>query len=601
MLPVISYKTGGDVTSAKSGKLNSVAEQAAAQLDSFGLPTAVVVWHEPYTDMSGADYAAASRQLLPIFKRGKLRVGPLLNGWLLDRQQDTFGTFCPDDLFQLWDWVGVDTYQSGTMSVSRRCHARRPDPGAGEVPRVAWLPEHAHGCGRVQRLDGRCGQGRRRCPADHAQRVVRLPVEQHRRCRRSADRRSVGGLPADPRRPSEREPRQPDPPSAARPGRLVPERSFTHEADLTAQYVALSRRHDRRGRSVGDSGCRTARPCLGGDGQEDPRPLNRATFSSGQRMVLEVQPPRTEAGVHGSHHRHPWAGVEADPRLESPAAVDRHCRGSGDGSVTAKVVRPDGRVVHDPDYHVRLHYTVHGLRGMRGPLVGMGAQKNWAQRLSEVGPGVAARRIFADLSVGATSQIKLVEEAHRAGMLPVISYEVGSDVAGAVNGKYNAVAQQAAAQLASYGLPTAVVFWHEPYGDMSGCGLRRREPAAAADLQARQPAGRSAAERVVAGPPGGHLRVVLPRRPVPAVGLGGHGHLPVRHTGRAPESPCPRAGSRRWRKFVASRGYPDMPLGVGEYNGWTAAAIEVPATPCSPRPTCGSAACGTTPVASARS
>ena len=70
--------------------------------------------------------------------------------------------------------------------------------------------------------------------------------------------------------------------------------------------------------------------------------------------------------------------------------------------------------------------------------------------------GLAARRIFADLANGATSQIKLVEEAHAAGMLPVISYKVGGDVAGAVNGEFNAVAEQAAAKLASYGRPTAV-------------------------------------------------------------------------------------------------------------------------------------------------
>jgi hypothetical protein len=116
MLPIISYKVGGDVAGAVSGKYNAVAQQAAAQLDSYGLPTAVTFWHEPYGDMSGADYAAASRQILPIFKRGELRVGPILNGWLLDNQLATFASFCPDDLFELWDWVGMDTYESGTAS-----------------------------------------------------------------------------------------------------------------------------------------------------------------------------------------------------------------------------------------------------------------------------------------------------------------------------------------------------------------------------------------------------------------------------------------------------------------------------------------------------
>ena len=115
MLPVISYKVGGDAAGAASGRFNAVAEQAATRLASFGLPTAVTFWHEPYGDMTGAQYVAASKQLLPIFKRGELRVGPLLNGWLLDNQVVDFASFTADELFELWDWFGIDTYESGTM------------------------------------------------------------------------------------------------------------------------------------------------------------------------------------------------------------------------------------------------------------------------------------------------------------------------------------------------------------------------------------------------------------------------------------------------------------------------------------------------------
>ena len=43
----------------------------------------------------------------------------------------------------------------------------------------------------------------------------------------------------------------------------------------------------------------------------------------------------------------------------------------------------------------------------------------WNVRASEVGAGVAARRIFADLARGATSQIRTIERAHADGMLPV--------------------------------------------------------------------------------------------------------------------------------------------------------------------------------------
>jgi hypothetical protein len=114
-LPVISYKVGGDVDGAVAGRFNKVARQAAAKLAAYDKPTAVTFWHEPYGDMSPAEYVAASKQILPEFKRGKLRVGPLLNGWLLDRQVSTFASYAPAGMFSIWDWFGLDTYESGTM------------------------------------------------------------------------------------------------------------------------------------------------------------------------------------------------------------------------------------------------------------------------------------------------------------------------------------------------------------------------------------------------------------------------------------------------------------------------------------------------------
>ncbi|QIG44399.1 hypothetical protein G5V58_17885 [Nocardioides anomalus] len=116
MLPVISYKVGGDAAGAASGRFDAAAEQAATKLASYGLPTAVTVWHEPYPDISGAQYAALSRRLLPIFRRGEVKVGPILNGWLLDRQTTTFASYAPDDLFRTWDWFGIDTYETGTAT-----------------------------------------------------------------------------------------------------------------------------------------------------------------------------------------------------------------------------------------------------------------------------------------------------------------------------------------------------------------------------------------------------------------------------------------------------------------------------------------------------
>jgi hypothetical protein len=130
LLPVVSYKCGGDIAGAKAGKFNAVAEQAAEKLASYGFPTAVTFWH-----------VAASKQILPAFKQGQLKVGPILNGWLLDNQQSLFASFAPDEMFDLWDWFGIDTYESGNAKPADRIPAlakfvssRRPDMplGVGE-------------------------------------------------------------------------------------------------------------------------------------------------------------------------------------------------------------------------------------------------------------------------------------------------------------------------------------------------------------------------------------------------------------------------------------------------------------------------------------
>lgn len=114
LLPVVSYKVGGDIAGAVDGRFNAVAERAAAKLASYRRATAVAFWHEPYGDMDASEYVAASKQILPAFRRGRLKVGPILNGWLLDNQVPAFAAFCPDELFELWDWFGIDTYESGT-------------------------------------------------------------------------------------------------------------------------------------------------------------------------------------------------------------------------------------------------------------------------------------------------------------------------------------------------------------------------------------------------------------------------------------------------------------------------------------------------------
>ena len=124
MLPVVSYKVGGDIAGAANGTFDAVATQAANYLASFAVPMSVTIWHEPMGDMSGAQFVAMQNRLVPKFKGvGQLKVGPILNGFLLTQpnQQpgqgvDEFTTFTSPTLMNLWDWFGIDTYQPGTIT-----------------------------------------------------------------------------------------------------------------------------------------------------------------------------------------------------------------------------------------------------------------------------------------------------------------------------------------------------------------------------------------------------------------------------------------------------------------------------------------------------
>ena len=116
MLPVISYKVGGDVAGALNGAYNAVAEQAAAKLASYGKPTAVTFWHEPNTDLSPADHVAASKQILPFFKRESCGSGRSSTGscsttrWTRSEPSPLMRCSACGTTF------GIDTYEGGSAA-----------------------------------------------------------------------------------------------------------------------------------------------------------------------------------------------------------------------------------------------------------------------------------------------------------------------------------------------------------------------------------------------------------------------------------------------------------------------------------------------------
>lgn len=102
-------------------------------------------------------------------------------------------------------------------------------------------------------------------------------------------------------------------------------------------------------------------------------------------------------------------------------------------------------------------------------VIGMSAPSSlWSQRLSEVGAcGIEARRIYADLSSAGATQRNLIGATIAAGMTPVVSFKVPSFTT-AGSGAYNAWADKAADQLDAYGVRILVGVWHEPSDDMTG-------------------------------------------------------------------------------------------------------------------------------------
>ena len=64
--------------------------------------------------MDPADFRAGSQKFVTLMKAPDIAVGPILNGWLLDNQVSTFASYTSPSLLSQWDFVAVDSYQSGT-------------------------------------------------------------------------------------------------------------------------------------------------------------------------------------------------------------------------------------------------------------------------------------------------------------------------------------------------------------------------------------------------------------------------------------------------------------------------------------------------------
>ncbi len=286
---------------------------------------------------------------------------------------------------------------------------------------------------------------------------------------------------------------------------------------------------------------------------------------------------RLDAGVE---HRGPRCG----PR--SPPSWERHGSSPSARGTTDCATEP-------LDYRVaRLRFTA-ARSSVGAALIGMSSlASEWEPGVARGGAGLKARRIFADLAGGPTQPDQAGRGGARRGHAAGDLVQGRWRRAGAVAGKFNAVAEQAAAKLASYGLPTAVTFWHEPYRRHDRASSTPRQPAAAADLQARRAARGPDPQRVAPRQPGRRRS----RRSAPTTcsicGTGSASTPTSPAPSRSPGEKKPADRIPALAAYLESRARTCRSASVST-TATPPRPSRRPVRPSSPPPTCGSAACGT--------
>lgn len=212
------------------------------------------------------------------------------------------------------------------------------------------------------------------------------------------------------------------------------------------------------------------------------------------------------------------------------------------------------------------------------PAIGMSAPVDqWSTRLDEVSPpGVDARRLFAELGSD-QGKVNIAKAEILAGRLPILSVKIpNNDWAGAAAGKYDALYIDLANRLQALPGKTVLVVHHEPIGDGS--------PADFVAMQVQlMPLARPLSNVIVGvilngfmwsarsqGYSDAEIEAWAPLRLRQAVEV----LAADTYHGGTMENPGEDAGVKiaRMSAWADRKGYV-KPLGIGEFNGLTAAAI----------------------------
>jgi len=213
-------------------------------------------------------------------------------------------------------------------------------------------------------------------------------------------------------------------------------------------------------------------------------------------------------------------------------------------------------------------------------IIGMSTEPGaYDDLLTRVGPdGVEARRIyFPDITAdgrGAAFQNDLLMDTINSGQMPVISYKVKS-ISGLINGSYDAALDATREYLNGLGVQVTATFWHEPHGDMAPADFRAASQRFVDHMKA---------PNVAVGPIlNGWLldsatntakfetymdNTLLTAWDFVAVDTYQDG------TNASPGTKMPGRAVTLLAAMLDRKGFPDKPIGVGEYNGLTADTVK---------------------------
>lgn len=217
----------------------------------------------------------------------------------------------------------------------------------------------------------------------------------------------------------------------------------------------------------------------------------------------------------------------------------------------------------DPEPPIPSQRTILGYSAKRA---------EWDQEMAKVGAeGITARRIFCDLGGGARDNEALIREAVADGMMPVLSYKVPS-ITGAISGSLDTVARQAGEFLASLGVPVRFVVWHEPNGDMTPSQFVALNLRLGPLLRSEDVEWGTFINGFLLNRREADFQAFLSDSLVAAVDWVG---IDAYHEGDMGNPHPTNTPGLRMRLFLAhlARRRITKPAGIGEYNGFSAAAI----------------------------